>query len=416
MKNLFLSIFGLFLFSFSVNAQSSSIFVPGHPVGANTFITTPIFGNTGYSPTTGQPIYLNGFEMKIGAYYSPFAPLDFYPSSVLYQNNWIYSIFVNNPILKVAAVGNPVQLYNDELGTLRLFVGESSGMHNLSEINFFDGTSHWIVGSSSFNIISLPQYKYTDHNKNNVIDIGDAIIEWGLVGAMIGNDTLIVLSDPSGDGKIATWDVSLILQKVVDPSFVYPIFCNYGYGLGKAITLTWKLLANGKWGLFSNEKITNGDLVGTGPIQNGSTGWLKKVNNKVYFINQNSWISDPILIADHPVSLTGTVNEGRQIIVSTSLTGVEKEEQIPSEFVLKQNYPNPFNPSTTISYQLPTSGHVTLKVYDMLGKEVATLVNEEKPTGIYETKFNATGLSSGTYIYRLSCGSFIQNKKMILMK
>ncbi|HSW54189.1 MAG TPA: T9SS type A sorting domain-containing protein, partial [Ignavibacteriaceae bacterium] len=96
----------------------------------------------------------------------------------------------------------------------------------------------------------------------------------------------------------------------------------------------------------------------------------------------------------------------------------------PKEFVLYQNYPNPFNPKTVISYQLPVSGNVTLKVYDILGNEVVTLVNEEKQPGVYEVEFNTRvshsgevrNLSSGIYFYQLKAGSFIQIKKMILAK
>jgi hypothetical protein len=89
---------------------------------------------------------------------------------------------------------------------------------------------------------------------------------------------------------------------------------------------------------------------------------------------------------------------------------------LPEIFNLSQNYPNPFNPSTVISYQLPISGSVTLKVYDLLGREVVTLVNEEKPAGSYEVSFNASQLSSGVYLYRLSSGSFIETKKMTIIK
>ena len=88
----------------------------------------------------------------------------------------------------------------------------------------------------------------------------------------------------------------------------------------------------------------------------------------------------------------------------------------PKEFVLYQNYPNPFNPNTVISYQLPVTGNVTLKVYDILGNEVATLVNEEKQPDIYEVKFDASALASGLYLYKLQAGSFVQTKKMILLK
>jgi hypothetical protein len=88
----------------------------------------------------------------------------------------------------------------------------------------------------------------------------------------------------------------------------------------------------------------------------------------------------------------------------------------PKEFVLYQNYPNPFNPNTVISYQLPVTSNVNLKVYDILGNEVATLVNEEKQPGVYEVEFDASSLASGMYLYKLQAGTFVQTKKMILLK
>ncbi len=87
-----------------------------------------------------------------------------------------------------------------------------------------------------------------------------------------------------------------------------------------------------------------------------------------------------------------------------------------NSFQLMQNYPNPFNPSTNIQYTINKRGTVSLKVYDVLGREVATLVNEEKPAGVYELTYNAGQLSSGIYFYKLQSGSFVETKKMILMK
>ncbi|MCH8942356.1 MAG: T9SS type A sorting domain-containing protein [Bacteroidetes bacterium] len=106
------------------------------------------------------------------------------------------------------------------------------------------------------------------------------------------------------------------------------------------------------------------------------------------------------------------------------VTDVEDENSvnIPKEFSLSQNYPNPFNPETAISYQLSAFSFVSLKVFDVLGREVATLVNEEKPAGTYTINFNAEGLSSGVYFYRLQvytperAGSFVQTKKLVFMK
>lgn len=90
-------------------------------------------------------------------------------------------------------------------------------------------------------------------------------------------------------------------------------------------------------------------------------------------------------------------------------------EKITS-YELSQNYPNPFNPSTNISYQIPNAGLVQLKVYDLLGKEVAVLVNEFKPEGKYSVNFNASNLSSGLYIYSLRVNDFVQNHKLTLLK
>jgi len=88
----------------------------------------------------------------------------------------------------------------------------------------------------------------------------------------------------------------------------------------------------------------------------------------------------------------------------------------PEGITLYQNYPNPFNPSTIISYQLPVGGIVLVKVYDILGNEIATLVDEYKPAGKYDVKFNASSLSSGVYFYQLKAGEFIGSKKMLLLK
>jgi len=89
---------------------------------------------------------------------------------------------------------------------------------------------------------------------------------------------------------------------------------------------------------------------------------------------------------------------------------------VPTQFELKQNYPNPFNPTTTIRWQSPIGSWQTLKIYDLLGREVATLVDEYKPAGSYEVEFDASDLSSGVYFYRLQAGEFADTKKLILMK
>lgn len=135
---------------------------------------------------------------------------------------------------------------------------------------------------------------------------------------------------------------------------------------------------------------------------------------------QSSLLPDSVLIM--VASGLGSGQVGTELIVDEitfkvgGSTAVLEEEIFPSTFFLNQNYPNPFNPSTSIQYQIAGISQVTLKVYDVLGNEVATLVNEAKRAGSYEVNFNASKLSSGIYFYKLQAGTFLKTKKMILMK
>ncbi|MBT8387195.1 MAG: T9SS type A sorting domain-containing protein [Ignavibacteria bacterium] len=98
------------------------------------------------------------------------------------------------------------------------------------------------------------------------------------------------------------------------------------------------------------------------------------------------------------------------------VTGSGNNDFSPQDFALEQNYPNPFNPSTTIRYSIRESTLVSIKVYDVLGTEVVTLVNEVKPAGKYTISFDASTIASGIYFYKLKAGSFVETRKMILLK
>ena len=120
-------------------------------------------------------------------------------------------------------------------------------------------------------------------------------------------------------------------------------------------------------------------------------------------------------------SLTGWVTGNKGLILHTTNGGVsfveeERIDEMPIEFILSQNYPNPFNPTTSIQYSINSRQFVKLIVYDLLGREIETLVNEEKPAGTYELNWNAANLPSGVYFYQLRAGSFVETKKMILIK
>jgi hypothetical protein len=129
-------------------------------------------------------------------------------------------------------------------------------------------------------------------------------------------------------------------------------------------------------------------------------------------------IIDPFVEA---VSVTATITTSGHSNTSAFalldlLTGIDGITQMPMEFALKQNYPNPFNPTTKIKYSLPEASVVTLSVYNILGMRVSLLVDGNQKAGYYEIEFNAAGLPSGTYIYRLKAGSFTSIKKLLLLK
>jgi hypothetical protein len=118
--------------------------------------------------------------------------------------------------------------------------------------------------------------------------------------------------------------------------------------------------------------------------------------------------SNPIVLNTDTVSVT--------LIKSSTITGVIASDLLPTVYSLSQNYPNPFNPSTTLRYGIPEESNVTLKIYNMLGQEVATLVNQKQAQGYYDVNFNASRLSTGVYIYRIEAGSYVSVKKMMLLK
>jgi len=162
-------------------------------------------------------------------------------------------------------------------------------------------------------------------------------------------------------------------------------------------------------------------------FRNDNEAWSTLGFELIYSLDAGStWISSPTpdssLIFDiiFPDSLHGfAVGRGGAIIkyIPPIINFVKEiEEGISESFSLFQNYPNPFNPSTTISYSIPEDGHVILKVYDILGNEVASLVDQLKQSGTFDVHFDANALSSGVYYYQLKAGEFTSTKKLVLMK
>jgi len=159
--------------------------------------------------------------------------------------------------------------------------------------------------------------------------------------------------------------------------------------------------------------------------KNDSNSYIEMPNFVEPYLHINPTIPTYIEARGIPIAEVGFDFDGDPRNASTpdigadeldATPGVGDEVEVPKDFILEQNYPNPFNPSTMISYQLPVSSEITLKVYDILGNEITTLVNEYKPLGRYEVEFNAAVFPSGVYFYQLKAGEFISTKKMILLK
>ena len=130
---------------------------------------------------------------------------------------------------------------------------------------------------------------------------------------------------------------------------------------------------------------------------------------------RNVFTNDSILFNEN-MEITLPAWDYRVYEIGSGITGIENETALSEEFTLSQNYPNPFNPMTTINYQIPVGGFVTIKIYDVLGNEIKTLVNEQKVIGRYEVNFDANDLASGVYIYKIQVNDFVSAKKMLLLK
>ncbi len=207
----------------------------------------------------------------------------------------------------------------------------------------------------------------------------------------------------------------------------------------------WDLCVSGTYifaatdsGIFrSSDNGTNWIPTNTGLTQidgqtftiSGNNIFFGSFGGGVFLSNNNgaSWIQANIGLTD--LYIRSLAVSGSYLYAGTYYSGVWKrqlsemitavkeiKEEIPATFSLSQNFPNPFNPSTSISFTLPSKSFVSLKVFDLIGREVATIVSEEISAGSYSRQWNASALSSGIYFYCLQAGSFTETKKLVLLK
>ncbi len=271
------------------------------------------------------------------------------------------------------------------------------------------GISTWETGGPDYpSVMPVPGgYKmwYTGWDVSGVGRIGYATSADGITWVKDTGHNPVLSTGPTGD-----WDDNLIGQPVV-------------------------ILLGGKYYMWYSAQHTSSDTARSGLAisSDGITDWRKDSTNPVLVPSQGSWDAGKTTL--YSVAVRPKVNPLAKDTLDAWYDGIgpgsysighatadvitsvpEGSQVLPHQFMLAQNYPNPFNPTTGITYQVSGVSAVTLTVYDILGREVALLVNEKKAPGVYRVEFDGTGLASGVYIYRMTAGTYVQARKMLLLK
>jgi len=217
------------------------------------------------------------------------------------------------------------------------------------------------------------------------------------------NDTIKVTINGNGIKGIA--EIDLVLS--FDPILLTPIDAQ-NTSLTKSFSLEKGKMIPGVVNLSSKSNngisIDKGNLIELRLAVNSN----KTLNTILHF--DSAAVKDEATCTRRIVKL-----KDGQISIKTGV-GKDKTNQLPKTYTLFQNYPNPFNPTTIIRYEIPKDSKVTINIYDLLGREVATLFNGNQKAGRFELEWNAKSFSSGIYFYNLRAGSFYQTKKMVLIK
>ena len=289
---------------------------------------------------------------------------------------------------------------------------------------------------------------FFDYNNNGIFEDGiDTPLDTAIInrGSLLGTESFYGAKNQKMIAATAIWKSTILLADPNDPTELYNYLTGGKRQDGTPIIISEFNAGNGKE--LSGAEIKNipPEYIFSGnPVE--KVGWLCINPFDYRLINSTGPFelktNEPIEIiaayiigrGDSPINSITSAKEITQNIIDVykrNFTNIpvsvnNNSENIISDFRLEQNYPNPFNPSTTIKYSIPSTqtpllggaggGFVTLKIYDILGREVATLVNKQQKAGNYEVQFDASNLTSGIYFYCLQSGSFNESKKMILLK
>ena len=349
----------------------------------------------------------NGFEYNNG-------------TNLMFEGALMYG----NSIKRVDDVARITNTQSNDFSIVRPFILKSPGTvaDMEGETIFSDSLSSLSLGIDTklktYSFANAPDNKYIIMKYSFTNDRGTDISNF-YAGLFIDWDMV----DGSGLNDVADYD------DANNFGYVYHIggepYTYVGCGLISAQNYGYYAIQNdgndggiGIYDIFSKDKKWQTLSGGIAKKQAGPQDVSMVVSSGPYTINMGSTIDVAFVIAagDSLADLQNSVIASKTKY-SNVLTGVENQTtEKPLEFKLDQNYPNPFNPSTTISYQIPSASYVTLKVYDILGKEVATLVNRQENMGEHSVIFNAKNLTSGIYFYKLQAGNYIAIKKLVLLK
>lgn len=379
--------------------------------------TSDITGDVGLSPASGSNITGLTAPEVTGTIYTVDA---FGPAGS-----------VADPILLTAAKGDLTIAYNDAAGRTPVPTGNflNPGGGNLGGLTLVPGL-----------------YKFTSEaliTGSDVTLTGGATDVWIFQIAQtltVGDDIEVILSGGALASNIF-WQVGTSATLGTTSIFNGTIMADQSIALLNLATVNGRTLARiGAVTLVANtvaiDFIVPVELTSFAAITNAndvilSWGTVTETNNQGFEIYRNgnkiafvdgkgtttekqdySFVDKDLVSGIYNYRLNQLDFDGTHRVVGELTVNLT----LPEQFSLSQNYPNPFNPSTTINFSIPASGLVTLKVFNVLGSEVATLVNEQKEPGSYEVRFNANNYSAGIYFYNIQAGNFVETRKMVLLK